>query len=93
MFSEANSAFSLVYELDLHRREITHKKTKFGSPITDEFLIKKKNSVQHTHTHTKKTFLQSNDVAFCTKRVKTNRQEKLKYTPPIAKIKDLALKP
>ena len=93
MFSEANSAFLLVYELDLHRREITHKKTKFGSPITDEFLITK-NSVQHTHTHTKKkTFLQSNDVAVCTKRVKTNRQEKLKYTPPIAKIKDSALKP
>ena len=92
MFSEANSAFSLVYELDLHRREITHKKTKFGSPITDEFLIKKK--IQYNNdTHTKKTFLQSNDVAFCTKRVKTNRQEKLKYTPPIAKIKDLALKP
>lgn len=93
MFSEANSAFSLVYELDLHRREITHKKTKFGSPITDEFLIKKKKKFSTTHTHTKKTFLQSNDVAFCTKRVKTNRQEKLKYTPPIAKIKDLALKP
>ena len=82
----------LVYELDLHRREITHKKTKFGSPITDEFLIKKKFSTTHTHTQ-KKTFLQSNDVAVCTKRVKTNRQEKLKYTPPIAKIKDSALKP
>ena len=93
MFSEANSAFSSVYELDLHRREITHKKTKFGSPITDEFLIKKKKIQYNTHTHTKKTFLQSNDVAFCTMRVKTNRQEKLKYTPPIAKIKDLALKP
>ena len=54
MFSDANTAFSLVYELDLHRREITHKKTKFGSPITDEFLIKKKKKFSTTHTHKKK---------------------------------------
>ena len=54
MFSEANSAFSLVYELDPHRREITHKKTKFGSSITDEFLIKKKKKFSTTHTHTQK---------------------------------------